>query len=254
MITREEVERIGRSKGIANVGYAEKDYLLDVLLLIISGETKDELVFKGGTCLHKFYGLGRFSEDADFTAVKDLDVDLLLKKSIARINDFGIECNLKKKKEPYNSVLTTFAIKGPLYTGDERTICSLRMDINLKSSIDLQPEYKVYSSYFPEIPNFGLLVMREEEILAEKVRAITTRDNARDLYDLWFLMKKGVPVDEELISKKMQYYSMMWDKTEFLKKVDDKKHLWQMELTPFVLGNLPEFEECAAYVKSKIEI
>ena len=70
MLSAEELSETARIKGIKNKGYAEKDYILDIVLLLISRNTKDELVFKGGTCLYKFYKIARFSEDIDFTLKK----------------------------------------------------------------------------------------------------------------------------------------------------------------------------------------
>jgi len=49
--------------------------------------------------------------------------------------------------------------------------------------------------------------MKKEEILAEKVRAMSIRRRARDLYDIAFLLKKGVSMEYELINKKLSYYN-----------------------------------------------
>ena len=89
MITRKELEEIARLKGLS-LGNTEKDYLLDIALLSISKNTKNELVFKGGTCLYKFYKLNRFSEDLDFSAVKKTNINLLIKNIISDFERFGI--------------------------------------------------------------------------------------------------------------------------------------------------------------------
>ena len=98
MISIEKLKEIARLKDL-HIGYAEKDYLLDLLLFLISRNTKDELVFKGGTCLSKIYGLDRFSEDLDFTIVKEkeLDIDRLLSKIESGLKLFGIEIFSLKK-------------------------------------------------------------------------------------------------------------------------------------------------------------
>ncbi len=62
MISIDELKKMAKIKGLS-LGNAEKDYLIDIVLLLISRNTKDELVFKGGTCLYKFHNLDRFSED-----------------------------------------------------------------------------------------------------------------------------------------------------------------------------------------------
>ena len=56
----------------------DKDYVLGHFLSVVVAHYKDELVFKGGTCLRKCYiGNYRFSEDLDFTALnKNFVLDL----------------------------------------------------------------------------------------------------------------------------------------------------------------------------------
>ncbi len=202
MITIEQLKEVAKLKGIRNLGYAEKDYLIDIILLSISRNTKNELVFKGGTCLYKFYKIDRFSEDIDFTLRKELDVDRLLEKIISDLKSFGIEAEIKIKKKALNSVMTTIRTKGPLYAGTSQTFSNIRIDINLKSSVDIdinlkssvdiEPEVAKYSSLHPDIPTFSLVIMQEKEIFSEKIRTILTREKARDVYDLWFLLEKGV--------------------------------------------------------------
>jgi predicted nucleotidyltransferase component of viral defense system len=75
MITKKELEEIARIKGLT-LGNAEKDYLIDIALLSISKNTKNELVFKGGTALKKcYFGDYRFSEDLDYTLIEDTSTD-----------------------------------------------------------------------------------------------------------------------------------------------------------------------------------
>src|SRR3989344_73706 len=116
MIEKKDLQDYARLKGLS-LGNAEKDYLLDIALLSISQRTKNELVFKGGTCLYKFNKLNRFSEDLDFSLIKDIDVDNLIGLLIKDFKKFGIKAVQYKKKEPFNSVLITLRIEGPLYAG-----------------------------------------------------------------------------------------------------------------------------------------
>ncbi|TRZ54956.1 nucleotidyl transferase AbiEii/AbiGii toxin family protein [archaeon] len=251
MISIEELKRIAKLKGIRNLGYAEKDYLIEIALLSISRNTKDELVFKGGTCLYKFHKLDRFSEDIDFTAKKEIDVDGLLKKITDDLASFGIEAHVKDKKKAFNSVMITIKAKGHLYNGDAKTFASIGVDINLKSSVDLEPVLAKYSPLYTDIPSFSLLVMREEEILAEKIRAIMSRTKARDVYDLWFLLKKGVKFDIGLVKKKLAYYKQEWNLEEFKKHINLKEGVWLSELKPLI-DNVPEFREARDFILSEI--
>ena len=199
-------------------------------------------MFKGGTCLYKFYKLDRFSEDIDFTTAKPVEIDKLTEGVISDLNSFGIKSGVHRKKEPFNSVLLTLRCEGPLYRGTPQTYASVRIDINLKSSIDAEPENRTYSSAYSDIPQFSILIMQEKEILAEKIRAVLSRRKARDVYDMRFLLNNGVEIDESIITKKFEHYNHSWSIAEFEKSIESKRGIWDKELRP-VLKNVPPFEE-----------
>lgn len=251
MISLEELKRIARLKGISNIGYTEKDYLLEISLLSIYRNIKDELIFKGGTCLCKFYRLDRFSEDLDFTLRKPLDIDALIKKVISGLAAFGIEAEVKENKKVHNSIMLTIRAKGPLYTGRPQSLTSFGIDINIASSIDVEPSLVNYNPLYPDIPAFTVLIMQEKEILAEKARAIISRDKARDVYDFWFLLKKGVELDIALVNEKFQYYKQEWSEKQFIRKLGEKKRIWLTELQPLV-PSVPDFNEVKNYITEKV--
>jgi hypothetical protein len=252
MLSVEDLKDVAKIKGIRNLGYAEKDYLLELALLFISRNTKRELVFKGGTALYKFYKLDRFSEDIDFSLVEEMNVNSLLGKVIFGLNSYGIEAELKTNHQSHNTVMASIRAKGPMYTGANQTLSKIEIDINLKSSVDMPPKNANYSSLYPDIPAYTIQVMREEEILAEKVRAIMTRDKPRDIYDLWFLLDKGVAMDTKLAGKKMEYYGEKWDQKSFEKKLDIKEQTWKTELKALI-DNVPELTEVKKTIKEKLK-
>ncbi|ODS38306.1 hypothetical protein BEH94_09725 [Candidatus Altiarchaeales archaeon WOR_SM1_SCG] len=135
MIEINDLMRTAKLKGITNRGYAEKDYLQDILLLSLSKNTKNELVFKGGTCLYKFYNIDRFSEDLDFSCMKDFNVGRLIKKVIADMNLFGMKSEVAGKRETTDSILLSLKISGLLYRGTARSISRIQIDINLKQGV-----------------------------------------------------------------------------------------------------------------------
>ncbi|MBU0930307.1 MAG: nucleotidyl transferase AbiEii/AbiGii toxin family protein [Nanoarchaeota archaeon] len=253
MITKSELISIARLKGISNIGYAEKDYLLDLALFLLCKNMKQELIFKGGTALYKIYKFERFSEDLDFSEIKTISIDLLMKKIISDLSKFGIEAEISRMKEPFNSVLITLKAKGPLYDGRPQTLASIRIDINRKSKIELETFRSRIASIYTEIPQFDILVMQEKEILAEKIRAIMTRNKARDLYDAYFLMRKNVDLDLKLVNKKLEYYKIKFDKKRFMESVGNKRGIWVPELNPLIIGELPDFKEVEKYIFKKIK-
>lgn len=247
MITKSELFDMARLKSINNIGYAEKDYLLELFLFLISRNTKQELIFKGGTALYKFYKFERFSEDLDFSEAKTANIHNLIKKIISDLSKFKIEAKVSEIKEPFNSILLNFRVKGPLYTGNPQTFCAIRTDINKKSAVELQPTRSRFTSLYTEIPPFYALVMQEKEILAEKIRAIMTRDKARDLFDAFALVEKNIDVDMGLVEKKLDYYNLEFNKKLFSEAVGKKQGMWLRELKP-LLNELPSFAD----VKKKL--
>ncbi len=247
MITKSELFEIAKLKGISNAGYAEKDYLLELLLFSLAKNTKQELVFKGETALYKFYKLGRFSEDLDFSESETTDIDLLIKKILFDLSKFRVETEVFKVRAPFDSVLITFRARGPLYDGRPQTFSNLGLDINRKSAVELKPLRLRLASLYTEIPPFYMLVMQEREILAEKIRTIMARNKARDLFDAFVLIEKGTEVDNNLIEKKLEYYSLEFSKKKLSEAIDKKQNLWENELK-HLLNETPSFSN----VKRKV--
>ena len=63
-----------------------------------------------------------------------------------------------------------------------------------------------------------------------------TRKKGRDIYDLWFLLNKGVDLDAKLIKKKLKCYGLEKIKKEFiLKRIESfPKNNFVLDLRPFV--------------------
>ncbi len=240
MINKKELQDFARMKGL-NLGNAEKDYLIDLALWSISKHTKRQLVFKGGTCLYKFHKLGRFSEDIDFSAREHIDVNSLVDSIMLDFERFGIKSALHKKRQPYNSILVTLRIEGPLYAGKPTTYANLGIDINIKSQVSLEPEFLTYRSMYPEIAAVSSLCMKKEEIFAEKIRALLTRKRARDLFDLHFLIENKVVCSKELIEKKMEYYHEQFDVATVILNLEGFENRWEKELKGFTT-TLPPFK------------
>ena len=66
---------------------------------------------------------------------------------------------------------------------------TLRIDINFKNKLLRGFDVKNYVSDYVDINPFSLRVLKVEEIIAEKIHAILNREKARDLYDLFFLLR-----------------------------------------------------------------
>ncbi len=243
MITKKELEEYGKLRGINNIGHAEKDYLQNVLLFIIYQNFGSEIVFKGGTAMSKCYGLDRFSEDLDFTCRKEFDLKII-DEGLKRFKiDFDSE-----KREFGKNYSYIIRIKGPLFNGSRNSNCKLILDFSLREEILIKPVIKNIGRFLEEIPSFDVYVMSKEEIFAEKIRAILTRNKARDVYDLNFLVESGLKLNKELVNKKLAYYKIKFDEKEFVKAIKNKESIWKSELSGLI-KNVSDFNEVLKRVR-----
>ena len=192
MIKLDQLRIISGKEGF-NIAMIEKDYLVTQLLYLIK-DVKG-IYFKGGTALNKiFLHHKRLSEDLDFSATRDIK---------------EIENDIKKTLE--GSFFTTIT-KGRELDGFTRLIVHYKLfhedgtifiDLNKKASIILKTELKEIEHFYPDnIPKFSIHCLNVEEMIAEKIRATSTRYKPRDYIDLYEIIKLKLPISLPLIEKK----------------------------------------------------
>src|SRR3989344_2851123 len=220
MLTHNELEDIARLKKLS-LANTEKDYLQDLMLFSLYSNVGKELVFKGGTALYKIYKLNRFSEDLDFTLDYKIDIKKISSRIISDLILLNIKGKIKEIKEFSDEINVRFLLNGPLYKGSKEAQCFIPLNISKREHTVLEPKKESVISLYKEIPNFEVFVMPEEEILAEKIRAIFQRQKPRDIYDLWFLlMKKNTHPVEAIINKKLDLYNIKLNFKEFKDRIE----------------------------------
>ncbi|MFH1212195.1 MAG: nucleotidyl transferase AbiEii/AbiGii toxin family protein [Candidatus Woesearchaeota archaeon] len=235
MITKNELEEYAKLRGMKNIGHAEKDYFQSILLFVVYQNYGSEIVFKGGTALSKCFGLNRFSEDLDFSCKDEVNFQAVAEG----LKRFRIEFETEEDSfERSRSWIVR--IKGPLFNGNRNSYCKVKLDFSFREKTEIKPVIKSIGRFLEEIPSFDVYVMSEEEIFAEKIRAVMTRNKARDVYDLYFLAEKGVKLNKTLAEKKLEYYSRRFDLKEFAKALKEKKSIWKSELSGLI-ENVPDF-------------
>lgn len=240
MIDRETLVRIARIMGLKPF-QQEKNYVQTMLLRSIYSRASREMVFRGGTALAFFHGLNRFSEDLDFTLEGHFDLRSLVREIERDFEILNMGAVMKMIEDNPSSFSLRIGVEGPLFTREiER--CFVRVEVSKREKILRKVEVKELRPVYPDILPFYVTVMSLEEILAEKVRALTRRGKARDLYDLWFLLKTGVKIDFELINEKLSYYKEEFNPEEFMENIKRIGATWKRELEPVVVGSLPDFE------------
>ena len=241
MLEKEEIKRIADIKGLS-IKNTEKDYLLEITLFVLYNEVGKNLAFKGGTALYKLHSLNRFSEDLDFTLVSHkIKINKILTKIIKKLSDIGINGRLKEIIGYKNQKNIKLELKGPLFDGNPKNICLISINISLKEKPLYKLEQRKIFSQYTDIPAFDVFVMTIDELLAEKIRALLTRDKARDVYDVWFLLNKSAHLSIKDVNKKLKLYNKIFSKKFFFEKIDEKKKSWVPDLKNLVIGELPDF-------------
>lgn len=230
----------------------ERDYA-QALFLSRLYKLEVPLVFKGGTCVRLVGGLPRFSEDLDFTATHKLtEIRPSLKKAADELGMIGMWARVNKERSTTDGIRCRLRYRGPLYMGGERTAGSIALEISLRKDIVLKPEWRTIATIYPDVPPFTALCMQVQEILAEKIRALLVRAAARDLYDVWFLLSKGVESHLSLIDRKLKLYKKKFDMEIFKTSVARARENWVRDLAP-LLSSVPRFEAVAKEAASRLQ-
>ena len=245
MIDREKLREIHSNDLPLHV--LEQDYIQALFLQKLYSET-DGLVFKGGTFLKHAHGLDRFSEDLDFTAKENSEeVVNALTVAAEKLSDYGIEAEIDDIENNPNSVKCRLRYRGPLYDGSNRSIGSIEIDVSKRDDIIENPEWVRLFFEYPETRVVNVLGLNKKELLAEKLRALSTREKARDLYDCWYLVNQSTGLDLELFREKMR--AIEADEEIKISVTEDS---WKKDLEIF-LENPPKYELVRTQLLSKLE-
>ncbi|HLC96166.1 MAG TPA: nucleotidyl transferase AbiEii/AbiGii toxin family protein [Candidatus Nanoarchaeia archaeon] len=250
MITKNELQRYRSLTGF-NMWQVERDYLQHLFLILLSRHSTSELVFKGGTALQKAYGLDRFSIDLDFTQREKIDFSGLMDKLTAAITDFGYQSVYEEIK----TIGKAFRLKiqGPLYANTPISISTLTVEVSQRENILLGPKMVQITPVYRDLQPYTIVVMHEEEILAEKIRAIIARNKPRDVFDLNFMLNRGVKMNIEFINKKLEYYKQGFNKKVLIENIKKKEPIWEKEMKNYI-ASLPDFKTILANIEEKLKL
>lgn len=242
----------------------ERDYCLAWFLVGLSRSTlRDVLAFKGGTALKRcYFGDYRFSEDLDFTLVKEVSLDTILAGLEEIFTDIQQESGVliryshADRKSHQNSHTFYLSYEGPLPSMSTKEV---KVDITIKERLvqplQNRPVLKGYKEY-EDLPEDAVIqVYSLEEILSEKVAALTdrARNEPRDLYDIWYLIEQEqmdlAAIFPEIIDKlDFRGRSLEGMNEDLNNKETRLKKLWNMRLAN-QMADLAHFEEVYRAVK-----
>ncbi len=241
MITPEQIRTLAARYQINETVVAREYIQLAFLQKFYQKRASQSVYFKGGTAIHLLFGAPRFSEDLDFTVnAAPSEFDTHIQGVLDRMQrEEGVEWKPKKSISGQQFLLTAQA------PGTSQAL-HIRLDFSFREEV-LFPQRSIIRTDYPVIFTSYLYHLSQDELLAEKARAIMTRRKGRDLYDAWYLMSKGATLDYAVIQKKMAYYNISEiTPTQILDKVlEFPEKEFVTDLRPFIPQNerasLPEF-------------
>ena len=241
MITRKQLREIHGGKLPLHI--LEQDYVQSIFLQELYKDV-DTIVFKGGTFLKHGFGLDRFSEDLDFTQHRSDRLKNMFEDTASRMRSYGIEGDLDRIEEDQLSFNARLRYRGPLYNRSGRSY--INIEVSKRDDVFLKPEWTRLFFDYPETRVVNVLGLGKEEILAEKLRALSTRSKGRDLYDVWFLIKQNVIPDKQLYERKMR----MMDRDPTIDiSISEREYLRDLNI---LLVNPPGYGSIIGYVERKL--
>lgn len=195
MIKPGEIQQKAREMGVRDQ-QIEKDYVLSWILQGIAQhkQLSQAIVFKGGTVLKKVYFEDyRFSEDLDFTLldnkISNEQIFTWFKEVFEYIED---EANIKlaiidNNEHEDGGINFYISYTGPL--GGQGSNKRVKVDISKSEKMEFDPVPKNVLIGYSDLTEHELLCYSLEEVLVEKMRTVMQRMQARDFFDIWYLLE-----------------------------------------------------------------
>jgi predicted nucleotidyltransferase component of viral defense system len=230
MITRDQVALRARKQGINETTIFREYLQLLFLSKFYSFTESNKVFFKGGTALHLIYRTPRFSEDLDFTVeLSEKSLLLLVEKTFQELSKEA-KATFKERKVVVGKKFLLTALPDVL---PYKVFVSL--DFSFRERV-IEPSKSIIETDYPVLFTSYIYHLSENEILAEKIRAILTRKKGRDIYDLWFLLSQGASIKAKLVKEKLKYYHLEnLNPADIVKRVEEfPSDQFVKDLRPFV--------------------
>ncbi len=273
MIKPGEIQQKAREAGVRDQ-QIEKDYMLSWILQGIAQheQLSKTIVFKGGTVLKKIYFEDfRFSEDLDFTLLNNDASTLRETQGGAGSAQATNEQIFAWFKETFEYVLEEANIRleiidnneqdpdresggginfyityiGPL--GGQGNNKKVKIDISKSEKIEFKPVMQTALIGYSDLKEHQLLCYPLEEVLVEKMRTVMQRMQARDFYDIWYLLEQhGMDVNLYLKEFANKCSTKKLNPTDFQKKLVERlpqyRGRWESSMNEQI-QNLPDFDK-----------
>ena len=133
----------------------------------------------------------------------------------------------------------------------------VKVDISRSEQLVFEPVIKGVIANYSDLEEHQLLCYSLEEILVEKMRSVMQRMQARDFYDIWYLLEKHqMKIDFYISEFKAKCENKDLQVSDFQKKLTERlpqyKGRWQSSLKEQI-KYLPNFEQVEREVQRHIK-
>jgi uncharacterized protein len=232
----------------------EKDYVLSWILKGVAQheQLSKSIVLKGGTVLKKIYFEDyRFSEDLDFTLIDNSITNAKIfdwfRETFEYIREeANIPLEIVDNNEHEDGGINFYiSYIGPL--GGHGSNKWVKVDISRKEQLVFEPVMKDILIRYSDMEKHQLFCYPLEEILVEKMRSVMQRMQARDFYDIWYLLEAhGMEVAFYSAGFTSKCASKELNASDFSKKLAERlpqyKGRWQSSMSEQI-QDLPDFEQ-----------
>ena len=179
---KELAKQLSKKLKISTPQIVREEYELIVLKEIYSSNLADKLVFKGGTALRLAYDSPRFSDDLDFSLLKNVKTEDFIDvcKNISS-NNQNVELVEALKK--FNTLFALFKV----------------LDSSISQNFSIKIEISTRKEDLKKDKDYSLIVLKSsvspinliantfslEKILSDKLNIEPKR--IRDVFDIWFI-------------------------------------------------------------------
>ena len=204
-----------------------KDYQVTLLLYLL--RAVPGLHFKGGTALQKtLLSYARLSEDIDFTVTMPIsDVRASVE---TKVQESGFFAKITKDKDVEGFLRLVVHYDSP---PDRRD--TVFIDLNSRAKLLFQPQQRNVPHFYPgHIPAFNISTLDTREMIAEKVAAAIGRNQPRDHFDIYQIIKHKLPIDLTLVRKKCEASGEEFSIIRMFNNARKLKNRWDEDLLPLI--------------------
>lgn len=150
----------------------------------------ERVFFKGGTALRILYNSPRFSEDLDFNSafIDYKGIETLVLDTLSHMEKENIQFTINEGNPTSGGFFAIVSFEG------FQNPVAIQIEISQREE---EKKGEVVSVAGDFVPTYNVFAVTEKQLVFEKIRALFERKKPRDFYDLYFILRKQLPLPDK---------------------------------------------------------